>query len=113
MQELIADFVVEAGENLEQIDLDLLRLEGRPADATLLNGIFRLLHTLKGASGFLGLNRLQAVAHAGEALLDLYRRSGDPMPTEAFDGIVAAIDRVRRPSSRRRSGPRRPPTRRR
>ena len=96
MQELIADFVVEAGENLEQIDLDLLRLEGRPADATLLNGIFRLLHTLKGASGFLGLNRLQAVAHAGEALLDLYRRSGDPMPTEAFDGIVAAIDRVRR-----------------
>ena len=96
MQELIADFVVEAGENLEQIDLDLLRLEGRPADATLLNGIFRLLHTLKVASGFLGLNRLQAVAHAGEALLDLYRRSGDPMPTEAFDGIVAAIDRVRR-----------------
>jgi two-component system chemotaxis sensor kinase CheA len=95
MQELIAEFVVEAGENLEQIDIDLLRLEGNPANAPILNGIFRLLHTVKGASGFLGLNRLQTVAHAGETLLDLYRRSGYPMPPEVFDGILAAIDQVR------------------
>jgi two-component system chemotaxis sensor kinase CheA len=95
MQDLIAEFVVEAGENLEQIVADLLRLEGNPADARVLNGIFRLLHTIKGTSGFLGLNRLQAVAHAGETLLDRYRRNGTPMPPAAFDGILAAIDRVR------------------
>jgi len=95
MQDLIAEFVVEAGENLEQIDSDLLRLEGHPAGAPILNGVFRLLHTIKGASGFLGLTRLQTVSHAGETLLERFRLSGGPVPPDAFEGVLAAIDRIR------------------
>ena len=95
MQDLIAEFVVEAGETLEQIDSDLLRLEGHPAGAPILNGVFRLLHTIKGASGFLGLTRLQTVSHAGETLLELFRQTGGPVPPDAFEGVLAAIDRIR------------------
>ncbi len=66
---LVGEFVVEAREGLDQLDLDLLALERDPGSTDLLSGAFRTLHTIKGSSGFLGFVTLEAVTHAGENLL--------------------------------------------
>lgn len=66
-------FLVESNENLSQIERDLVVLEQNPADQELMNRIYRNLHTLKGNSGFLGFDKLQSVAHAGENLLSRLR----------------------------------------
>ncbi len=63
------DFLVETAEALGALDNDLVLLEGVPTDKTLISGIFRTLHTVKGTSGFLGLPKLGRVAHAGENVL--------------------------------------------
>jgi two-component system chemotaxis sensor kinase CheA len=66
MDELISDFLTEANEALQKIDVELVKLEQNPNDDALLSSIFRIMHTIKGTCGFLGLPRLEAVAHAGE-----------------------------------------------
>ena len=68
------DFLVEAGEHFEQIEQNFLTLEGAPGDLEILNSIFRSVHTIKGASGFLGLAKVQALAHIGENVLDDLRK---------------------------------------
>ena len=68
---LINDFVAEAGEHLEEMEATLLRLAGDPANRELLNAIFRPVHTIKGASQFMGLARIAALSHKLEDLLDL------------------------------------------
>ena len=68
------DFLVEAGEHFELIEQNFLTLEGAPGDLEILNGIFRSVHTIKGASGFLGLTKVQALAHIGENVLDDLRK---------------------------------------
>ena len=67
------EFIIECYENLEQMDSDLLALEKSPASAQLLRGIFRTMHTVKGGAGFLGLERLERLAHAAENLLGKLR----------------------------------------
>lgn len=94
MDDLIADFLVEAHENLEVIDVELVRFEAAPDDRAALDRIFRLLHTLKGAGGFLGLARLEAVAHAGETLLGRIR-DGMTVPAGSVGVVLSAIDRIR------------------
>jgi two-component system chemotaxis sensor kinase CheA len=68
------DFLVEAGEHFELIEQNFLTLEESPGDLEILNGIFRSVHTIKGASGFLGLAKVQALAHIGENVLDDLRK---------------------------------------
>ncbi len=95
MDDLIADFLVETNENLGALDEAILKLEQDPADAQTVSLIFRLMHTIKGTCGFLGLQRLEAVAHAAENVLGKCR-DGVLVPTpESITTILAAIDRIR------------------
>ena len=71
--EILADFFVEAKEHLETIEPNLLELEKNPGNLGLLNEIFRPMHSLKGASGFLGLNKINQLAHKAENIMDEMR----------------------------------------
>ena len=73
MNEVIREFLIETHENLAQLDLDLVALEKDPTERETLGRVFRTLHTVKGTAGFLGLQKLQAVAHAAENLLSRLR----------------------------------------
>ena len=73
MEEILKDFLLEAGENLDRLDQDLVRLEQAPTDKKIIGNVFRALHTIKGSSGFFAFKRLAAVAHAGESLLGKIR----------------------------------------
>jgi two-component system, chemotaxis family, sensor kinase CheA len=69
MDDLLADFLTETTENLTELDVALVRLERTPDDAGTLSLNFRLVHTVKGTCGFLGLPRLERVAHVAENVL--------------------------------------------
>ena len=73
MDELLNEFLTEANESLAVLDVGLVRLEKNPNDPGLLSEIFRVVHTIKGTCGFLGLPRLEAVAHVAEDVLGKYR----------------------------------------
>ena len=95
MDDLISEFLTETGESLEVIDSELVRFEKNPEDRAILDNIFRLLHTVKGTCGFLGLPRLEAVAHAGETLLGKFR-DGDLAVTPPMVTLVLhAIDQIK------------------
>jgi len=72
-EELLNEFLVESNENMAEIEQQLMALEASPDDEGLLDAIFRTVHTVKGSCGFIGLTRLQEVAHAGEDLLGRMR----------------------------------------
>jgi two-component system chemotaxis sensor kinase CheA len=95
MDDLLAEFLTETNEMLAELDVALVRLETVPEDAQNLSGIFRLVHTIKGTCGFLGLPRLEKVAHAGENVLSRMR-DGALRPTPALVSLVlAALDRIK------------------
>ncbi|MGA7544730.1 MAG: Hpt domain-containing protein, partial [Methyloceanibacter sp.] len=73
MDELLGEFLAETGESLDRVDLELVRFEQEPDNAEMLNAIFRLVHTVKGTCGFIGLQRLAKLAHAAETLIGQYR----------------------------------------
>jgi two-component system chemotaxis sensor kinase CheA len=93
--ELFADFIVEAKEHLETIEPNLLELEKNPGNLSLLNEIFRPMHSLKGASGFLGLNSINGLAHKAENILDELRKGNMRVTAEIMDVILAATDGLR------------------
>ncbi|WP_430735100.1 Hpt domain-containing protein [Halodesulfovibrio aestuarii] len=94
--EIFADFIIEAKEHLETIEPNLLELEKEPEDISLLNEIFRPMHSLKGASGFLGLNKMNTLAHRAENIMDELRK-GDMEATPAImDVILEATDALRK-----------------
>ena len=66
MDDLLRDFLTESSENLQRIEQEMVELEQRPEDADLLGSIFRSMHTIKGTCGFLGLPRLEGVAHSAQ-----------------------------------------------
>jgi two-component system chemotaxis sensor kinase CheA len=94
MDELLTEFLTETGEGLDQLDVELVRFEQEPNNAEILNTIFRLVHTVKGTCGFLGLNRLAKLAHAAETLMGQYR-DGAPVTVEGVSVILASIDRIK------------------
>jgi two-component system chemotaxis sensor kinase CheA len=94
MDELLSEFLTETGEGLDQLDVELVRFEQEPNNAEMLNTIFRLVHTVKGTCGFLGLNRLAKLAHAAETLMGQYR-DGAPVTVEGVSVILASIDRIK------------------
>jgi two-component system, chemotaxis family, sensor kinase CheA len=95
MDDLLQEFLTETAENLEVIDTELVRFEADPSDRATLNNIFRLVHTIKGTCGFLGLPRLEAVAHAGETLLGKFRDGVLPVTPDSVTLVLRAIDRIK------------------
>lgn len=95
MDELIADFITEASESLEVVDVELVNFEAHPDDRSALDKIFRLVHTLKGTCGFLGLARLEAVAHAGETLLGRFRDGVLEVTPQAVTLVLRSVDRIK------------------
>jgi len=93
--EILADFFVEAKEHLETIEPNLLELEKAPDNLGLLNEIFRPMHSLKGASGFLGLNRINGLAHKAENILDELRQGSMRVTGGIMDLILSATDALR------------------
>src|SRR5204862_882455 len=94
MDDLLREFLTETGESLDTVDNQLVRFEQDPSDAKILDNIFRLVHTIKGTCGFLGLPRLEALAHAGETLMGKFR-DGMPVTAEAVTLILSSIDRIK------------------
>ena len=82
MNDLLREFLTEAHESLDVVDVELVRFEREPNNAELLGRIFRLVHTIKGTCGFLGLPRLEALTHAAETLMGKFR-DGMPVTEEA------------------------------
>ena len=95
MDDLLKEFLTETSENLAVLDLELVKLEQNPNDMELLGNIFRLVHTVKGTCGFLGLSRLESVAHAGENVLGKVRDGEIEVGAEAVSLILECLDRIR------------------
>ena len=94
--EIFADFIIEAKEHLETIEPNLLELEKDPEDTSLLNEIFRPMHSLKGASGFLGLNKMNTLAHRAENIMDELRKGSMEANSAIMDVILEATDALRK-----------------
>lgn len=95
MDELIGEFLAETSESLDVIDSELVKFEEDPTDRATLDNIFRLLHTIKGTCGFLGLTRLEAVAHAGETLLGKFRDGDLIADSAAVTLVLQSLDRIK------------------
>ncbi|HVX92466.1 MAG TPA: chemotaxis protein CheA, partial [Xanthobacteraceae bacterium] len=94
MDDLLREFLTETNESLDVVDVELVRFEQDPNNAKILDNIFRLVHTIKGTCGFLGLPRLEALAHAAETLMGKFR-DGMPVTGEAVTLILSTIDRIK------------------
>jgi two-component system chemotaxis sensor kinase CheA len=95
MDDLLREFLSETSEGLEVIDRDLVEIERNPSDREILARIFRVLHTIKGTSGFVGLIRLGALAHAAETLLGKFRDGAMSVTPAAVSLILSAVDRIK------------------
>ena len=95
MDDLLSEFLTETSENLAVLDVELVKLERNPNDMELLGNIFRLVHTVKGTCGFLGLPRLESVAHAGENILGKLRDGELVASPEAITAVLECLDRIR------------------
>lgn len=93
--EIIAEFLVESHENLDQLDRDLVELEQHPGSRELLSSIFRTIHTIKGTSGFLALGRLEKLTHVGETLLSQLRDGQKTMSPPIAEALLQMVDVVR------------------
>ena len=95
MDDLIQEFIIETNESLSVLDEQLVVFEQNPKDTDTLSNIFRLLHTIKGTCGFLGLPRLEKVAHAGEDVLGKIRDGELDVSPEAVTLVLKCLDQIR------------------
>jgi two-component system chemotaxis sensor kinase CheA len=95
MDDLLREFLTETNESIAQLDVELVRLEQNPEDPELISSIFRLVHTVKGTCGFLGLPRLEHVAHAGENVLGKFRDKELSVTPHAVTLILKSIDTIK------------------
>ena len=91
---LVQDFVVESEELLQGMDRDMVALESAPQDAELLNRIFRAMHTIKGTSGFFGLDPVVRLSHRAEDVLNALRRGEAQLDRRCMDALLAARDQL-------------------
>lgn len=103
-QEIVQDFLTESGELLEQLDQDLVVLEGTPRDPEMLNRVFRALHTIKGSASFLALTNLVEIAHAAESALNSARAGSVVLNKAAMDLILGAVDVLKKQFGNLRAG---------
>lgn len=95
MKEIVESFLLETKEILEKLDVDLILLEKSPDDVDLLNKIFRSFHTIKGTSGFLGLEKLPEVTHKCEDILNKLRKGEAILSSSLMDGIILGFDTIK------------------
>ncbi|MCB9982387.1 MAG: chemotaxis protein CheW [Rhodospirillales bacterium] len=95
MDDLIVEFLTETNESLDELDLDIVNLEQNPNDKDLLSKIFRLMHTIKGTCGFLGLPRLEKCAHHAENVLGRFRDGDLEVTPDYVTLILESIDRIK------------------
>lgn len=92
MQDLVQDFILETDEIIESLDHDLVELENRKNDLDLLNKIFRAAHTMKGASSFLGFDKMANLTHHAEEILNKLRKNEMQMNTVIMDILLEFVD---------------------
>ena len=93
--DLLSDFVSEVKEHIDNIDSRLLSLENNPGDSDLLNAVFRVFHTIKGAAGFLALEEISRLAHITESLLDAARKGERKLRGGSIDVVFEAVDEMK------------------
>ena len=93
-EEILQDFLIEAGEILESLSEQLVELENDPENADLLNAIFRGFHTVKGGAGFLSLTELVDACHGAENVFDILRNHQRSVTPELMDVILQALDTI-------------------
>ncbi|MDX8413510.1 MAG: chemotaxis protein CheW [Mariprofundales bacterium] len=94
-EELLGEFLTESNENLAEIEQQLMDLEDSPQDAELLGSIFRTIHTVKGSCGFIGLSKLEKVAHAGENLLSRIRSTNFVVTEDIVSLLLEDADAIK------------------
>jgi two-component system chemotaxis sensor kinase CheA len=95
MDDLISEFITETVESLALLDNELVNLEQNPDDVAILSNIFRVMHTIKGTCGFLGLPRLEGVAHAGENVLGKIRDRQLQATPQAISLVLESLDCIK------------------
>ena len=95
MKEILDSFLIETKEILDKLDLDLVMMESKPDDAELLNEVFRYFHTIKGTSGFLGLDKLTTVTHRCEDILNKLRKGEAKINQMIMDSVLMAYDKIK------------------
>jgi two-component system, chemotaxis family, sensor kinase CheA len=94
--EIMREFLIESRDNLAELDRDFVELERNPRDKALLSRIFRVIHTIKGTSGFLNLPALERLTHIGETQLSRLRDGEILLDSQATSALLAMVDAVRR-----------------
>ena len=92
--EIVQDFLVEAGEILESLNEQLVDMESRPDDIDMLNAVFRNFHTIKGGAGFLAIDPLVDVCHKAENIFDLLRNGERQVDSALMDVVLEVLDVV-------------------
>ncbi len=95
MKEIFESFIIETKEILDSLDVDLVELENRPDDFELLNRVFRSFHTVKGTSGFFGLEKLPSVTHKCEDILNKLRKGEAQLTADLMDVILVGYDKIK------------------
>jgi two-component system chemotaxis sensor kinase CheA len=95
MEPIVNEFLVESYENLDRLDKDLIELEQDPGNTEILSSIFRTIHTIKGTCGFIGLHKLERVAHVGENLLGKLRDGELALNPPRTSALLAMVDAIR------------------
>ncbi|AFH50253.1 Chemotaxis protein histidine kinase CheA [Ignavibacterium album JCM 16511] len=95
MKEIVDSFLIESKEIIDSLDLDLIELEKNPTDENLLNKVFRSFHTIKGASGFLNLNKLTSLTHRCEDILNKLRKKEAVLNSSIMDSILLGYDKMK------------------
>lgn len=95
MDDLLREFLTETGESLDVVDVEVVKLEQDPNNRQVLSNIFRLVHTVKGTCGFLGLPRLEALAHAAENLFGMFRDGTLAVTPNSVTVILESLDRIK------------------
>lgn len=95
MDDLIVDFIAETEDSLQELDQDIVTLEQTPDDPDLIGKIFRVMHTIKGTCGFLGLPRLESIAHSGENILGKFRDKEIDINADGISLILESIDNIK------------------
>ena len=93
-EDILQDFLIEAGEILEQLSEQLVELENDPENSDLLNAIFRGFHTVKGGAGFLNVHALVDTCHGAENVFDTLRNHQRKVTSELMDVILQALDTI-------------------
>jgi two-component system chemotaxis sensor kinase CheA len=95
MDDLISEFITETTESISMLDSEMVKLEQNPEDAAILGNIFRIMHTIKGTCGFLGLPRLESVAHASENVLGKIRDKQLQASADAVTLVLESLDSIK------------------